>query len=66
MEDIAAFAILQMSGLGALYVELEEMDAHQRAQAQQVPRLYGPMIEYQNHQFRIDDLSDTQVRDFTR
>jgi hypothetical protein len=66
MEDIAAFALIQLSGLGALYVELEENDAHRTAQARRVPRLYRPTIEYENHQFRLDDLSDTQVREFTR
>ncbi len=69
MEIIAAFVLLQVSGLAALYIELEEDGAKRNgrnARAQRVPRLYRPTVEYQKHQFRLGDLTDTQVREFTR
>jgi hypothetical protein len=68
MATITQTAGIQLISLLLLYLELDTdgaVRAHIVAWLQKVPRLYRPSVVYEYHRFRLSDLDDTSVWEFT-
>jgi hypothetical protein len=68
MDESTALVAVEISRIVALYISRETDEAiqeHIRSLYSETPRLYRPTVDYQHHQFRLSDLSDAKVREFT-
>ncbi len=69
MATTALSAAVQVASLLILSHQLETDEAVEAFIASgllRVPRLYRPTINYQYHRFRLSDLDDITVQEFTR